>query len=494
MWKRRAVSKYRPMQSSGSSNIPRAMEFDDHEYYLYSQADFDSELQPSAHIIYDVHYRSNRPLFKYDKLEGKNVPTGQCEKVERVSVAFQRAILRHKVTHAFGNHIKFRNEGDPTDNDLVTLHKSYWYSVGMKNAMVGWAESCFGHGDGAICLYIDEDKDLRYKVFGYNKGDLVAQFYNPEDGFKRNVVRKYKECGNDVVEIYKSTTVQRWVKSNTDSTVFKKWYQKTTGRRSDDDYILVSEKHHGLTFCPVVYHREDDVCWGLVQGNIDDIEKLLSDLLENGKYYNYQMLFLSGAVTGLPNTGFQGKVIKSSSKDGDAKILAPADASNTFTLSLENSFKAMCDGVGAVFVRPEELKGGDYSGAYLQNLYFPEKQWCKEAYARFDSDIRELIKVFKAFVGVIENKEASMKGVRMSYEIEPYIPENKMEEANISNQSYAAGTVSRQSAAEENPISAADETRRLEEDDERKQSIEVSQAENPSAPTAQDGRFENKNI
>ena len=219
---------------------------------------------------------------------------------------------------------------------------------------------------------------------------------------------------------------------------------------------------HGLSICPVIYHRESDVCWGDVQGNIEDIEKLLSDLMENGKYYNFQMLFVSGIVGGLPNVNFQGKVIAARNKDGDAKILQPADASNTFTLSLDNSLKFLCDSVGAVFIRPDEIKSGDYSGAYLRNLYFPETQWCMDAYSRFDPALRTLMYIFKEFVGIKEKRQTEYHNLRMSYSIEPFIPKNDSEDIQNRVQAVAGGILSVRTAAEGSPLASFDELKRIE--------------------------------
>jgi hypothetical protein len=497
-WERKSVNcSLGPVEGYNTNYYP--MDFSmGASSYLFTQADFAAEKHPSAHRINSADYRSNRPLYKWDEASQQNVFNG-FEPVERVTIAMQKAILRHKTTHCFGEPVWFGNEGRLTDTEKVDLFKSYWNSAGMNNAMVEFGESCFGTGDGALCLYKNPQGELRYQVFSYDKGDLIVEFLNPDDKFRRNVLRKYIEHGNEVIEIYRTTDVQKWSKGNLLDPRLKIWYQKIVGSRSEDDYVLISQLPHGLTQCPVVYHREPDVCWGDVQGNIEDIEKLLSDLMENGKYYNFQILFLSGKLSGLPPIGYQGKVIAATNPDADAKILQPADASNTFTLSLKHSFEMLCYGVGARFVSPEDLKGGDYSGAYLRNLYFTEAQWATQAYARFNTPIKDLISIFKEFVGVIE-KDATYSKLRISHVLTPFVPSNLTEEIQNINASFAAGTISRQTASEENPIAAADEKARLEVDDERKKLAEeeAMKAEQEVDPVPQpevnpqDNRFVNR--
>ncbi len=428
---------------------------------LLTQDDFAAELAPTAHRIYDVAFRSNRPLYKYNEATGKNEPNG-CEPVERVSVALQQAIVRHKATHSFGNPVWFGNESGMDKTNMAEKFKSYWNSTGMDNAMLEFGESCFATGDAGLCIFRNEEGELRYKVFSYAKGDLVVEFTNPDDRFKRNVLRKYKERGIEAVEIYTSTRIQKWVQGKEDDPAFIRWFGRVTGRRSEDGYILASDKYHGFTQCPVAYHREPDIASGPVQGQIEDIENLLSDLMENGKFYNFQILFLTGQIVSLPEIGRGGKVLASRNKEGDAKLLAPADASNTFELSLDNAFRMMCDSVGAVFVRPESLKAGSDSGAFLTNLYFPEVQWALLAYARMNDAIKTIISIFKDAVGIMEDDRAGYRELRISHVLTPLVPKNTTEEIQNINSSLAAGTISRLTACEETPIGASDEYERVE--------------------------------
>jgi hypothetical protein len=460
-WIRKTARYYQ--DRIGTANITEQMNLPCDTGIILTQDDFANEMAPSAHRIYDVHFRSNRPLYKYNEATGKNEPNG-CEPVARVSVALQQAIVRHKTTHSFGNPMWFGNESGMSKTIFVDTFKSYWASSGMDLGIMEWGESCFTTGDGGIAIFKNEVSELRYKVFSYSKGDVVCEFINPSDNNKRNILRKYKEHGIEVVEIYMSTRVQKWVKAQEDDSTFKKWFGAITGRRSEDGYILLSDKYHGFTQCPVAYHREPDIASGPVQSQIEDIESLLSDLMENGKFYNFQILFLTGQIVSLPSIGQGGKVIVSRNKEGDAKLLAPADASNTFELSLDNSFRMLCDCVGAVFIRPEDLKAGSDSGAFLTNLYFPEHQWALQAYARMNDAIKTIISIFKEAVGIMEGNVSEYTKLRLSHVITPLVPKNTTEEINNINQSLAAGSISRLTACGETPIGASDEYERVEKE------------------------------
>ena len=86
---RESVVRVEPATADAIRPLPKA---------LLTQSDFLNEKQPSAHMVYDVYMRSNRPKYRYDEALRKNVPDGY-EPVERVSVSLQKSILRHKTIH-----------------------------------------------------------------------------------------------------------------------------------------------------------------------------------------------------------------------------------------------------------------------------------------------------------------------------------------------------------------------------------------------------------
>lgn len=450
--------------------------FDTSPKVVVTQAQMLDELDPNSHIIYNVFHRSNRPKYKYDDMKKKNIPDGY-EPVERVSIAFQAAIRRHKVTHAFGNPVWFGNESGDGSADEMVQYKAHWNVSGMNNALIEFGNAAFGVAEGAIYCYRDNN-EIKYRVFSFEKGDLFAPCKDPKTG-KDAVVRTFLIEDVQCVEIYGSEDIELWAKvgstaETSDMDRLRAIWDDVLGEKSEDGYVLISRTIHGLDECPVAYHREPAPCWGDAQSNIDAIEKLLSDLLENGKYYNFQIMFLSGKAISLPNMNFQGKVMGSETEGGDAKILAPADASNTFSISLEQEFKAMCNAVNAVFIDYKELKGQNDSGAYLRNLYFPETQWCMDAYARMHPFFKKLFSIFKKYVGIIEGRSAEFDKLKFSYLFTPFVPQNETEEIQNINSSVASGTMSIETACEEHPQANPQEFQRLQKQAEREQQEDVS--------------------
>ena len=266
---------------------------------------------------------------------------------------------------------------------------------------------------------------------------------------------------------------------NEEGTEVGRAYEKT-----EDGFYLVSRKSHGLDESPFCYFREKDIPSGPVQHNIEDWEKLLSDCNENVKYYAYQILFLSGGAVSLPNANFGGKVIGSKTVDGDAKILEPADASNTLDIAFKKTYNAICDGSKSVFIKPEDLKGQNDSGAYIANLYWPEIQWAKLFYARYHKCMVKILRVFRKLVGLIEGKPAEYNSVRLSYMLTPFLPKNNLEDTQILQYSVAAGFMSKETAAEESDFTNPQEMQRLAKQREVEQQMELAKVTAQSTVTS----------
>lgn len=461
LWRRRVSRQQQVKSSMGTyinNNLMEAMEFDRGKDRLMSQTDFMDELNAESHMIHNVNYRSNRPKLKYNKETEQNDVIG-FEDVERVSIALQESLRRTKSVCTFGNDIWIGNEGTEEQTDEIINLKSHWNMAGMQKALLQFARSAFGTGDSAIYLYRDGNR-VNYKIFSFEDGDVIAENIHPVTK-ERVFVRMYNKDDIQAVEIYGTKYVEIWAKESDRSKLAKWWGQNITKTISEDGYTLVKRELHGSDECPVVYHREKDVCWGEGQTIIERIEKILSDLAENNRYYAFQMLFLTGGLLQLPDVGWQGKVLGSKSDDGTAKVLEPADCSNSFTLDLDTNTKLLYEVTSTTVVTPEDLKGGDYSGAYIRNLYFRDVQWTTEASARLDPFMKKLLSIFASLVGKIEGDITKYENLRLSYKIIPYLPQNELEEITILTMAVNSGFMSIETATEESPRSNPEEMKRI---------------------------------
>lgn len=458
-WVRRAYSPVNSKPSLTSiGNAKKPMRKPVSVSYSMNQDVFMNELHSSAHIIYDCNYRSMRPKFKWDEKALKNIPDG-FEDVTRTSVSWQEAIRGNKTSICGGNQPWIGDEsGDP---ERVKKIKAHCNTMNIQAAIMSHFHSLFGTADGALYFYREGNK-IAWKCFSYENGDNCTEVQDYEYPEQKMGVRYFDYEGFDAIELYRDRTVEFYVNVAPDSEDYLKLFGNRPAMEvTEDGYTLISSTNHGLDINPFVYFRLDDVPWGRVQANIEDFERLLSDCGENIKYYAYQILFLSGGAISLPNSNFGGKVIGSKTKDGDAKILEPADASNTLSIGFEKSYDAIRDGSKSVFIKPENLKGQNDSAAYLANLFWPEIQWASMFYAKYHPCMVKILDVIKTIVGIIEGNIIAYKNLQLSYLFEPFIPKNKLEHSTMLQQGVTAGFIPIETAVEESDLNPMDMDRLL---------------------------------
>lgn len=468
-FERRLSDQSHTLRSSFATTIPS---FDNGKKINVTQTQFLNELNPESHIVHNVNYRSNRPKYKWDEVTKKNIQIG-WEDVSRVAVAIQQSLRLKKAVCTYGNEIWIGNEDSEDKTDEIAKIKSHWATSSMQSAMLKCGMSFFGTGDGAVYLY-KEGNEIKYRTFSFEDGDVLCLAREKDTG-KDIGIRLFKYRDLQAVEIYGTEMVELWVKEENNATL-KKWWDKINGKRSDDGYTLISSIPHNLSQSPFCYHREDDVCWAAAQSTIEHVEKTMSDLSENNKYYAFQILFLKGGAIELPSVDYQGKALGGKSDTSDAKILEPANCSDSFTLDLNKNIEFIYETTSTTEVKPSELKGGDYSGAYLRNLYFRDVQWSTVAYARLDPFMKKVLSVFKELVGQIERDTITYNNLRLSYRLIPFLPQNEMEEITIINQCVNSGTMSIQSATEELPRSNPREYDRI-----KKEALELAETKAKSA-------------
>lgn len=458
-WKRRVSSQTMKNLIRGGapaySNMVSGETTDQGQVIFLQQKDFMNELNVGAHRIFNVNERSMRPKFKYDEKEQRNKEDG-FQEVERVGIAFQSSIRRKKAVSLFGSDVWFGNEGTADKTDEISVFKSHWNISGMRNACLAWAMSFLGTADGALYLYIERGR-IKHKVFSFEKGDVYNYYEDPITG-KVEFLRQVNIGWGSMIEVYKENTVEKWILALDEEFEDRNIEYTET---SEDGYRLVDVFNHGIGMCPVIYHREPDVPWAEGQPTIERIESIMSDLAENNKYYAFQILFLTGGSIELPSSDYGGKVMGGATEDADAKILQPANCSDSFTLDLQHNISFLYEVTSTTEVNPKDLKGGDYSGAYIRNLYFRDVQWATDCASRLEPAMRNLLDLFAILVGKIQKKPSDYENLPLSYKIIPFVPENELEEATILTMYANSKTLSKQTITEENKRSNPEEVARL---------------------------------
>ena len=459
-WSRRELGREAVVSSVIGDGAGKAqMSKPSGRYITFNQDKFLNEINSGTHIVYDCNYRSNRPKYKYDTEKGKNVKDGY-EEVTRIAVSWQEAIRGNKTSTCGGNPLWLGNENDSAeDAERMTKIKSHVNTMNLQAALLSHFYAIFGVADGALYFYRDGDT-IKWQCFSYEDGNNCTMTRDREDPQKEMGVRYFTYEEWDAVELYRDENIELYIKFPDEETM-RRYFPDAKGELTEDGYYHIRDNAHLIGESPFCYHRERDIPSGPGQKNIEYFETLLSDCGENIKYYAYQMLFLSGGAISLPNANFGGKVIGSKTSDGDAKILQPADASNTLDIGFKKVYYAICDSTKSVFIKPEDLKGQNDSGAYIANLYWPELQWATMFYARYHNCLIKILSVIKKLVGLIEGDIEGYSRVKISYMFEPYIPKNKLEQSTILQQGVTAGFISVETATEESDSANPQEYQRI---------------------------------
>jgi hypothetical protein len=129
-----------------------------------------------------------------------------------------------------------------------------------------------------------------------------------------------------------------------------------------------------------------------------------------------------------------------------------------------------------VVLDPKDLKGGDYSGAFIKNLYWREVQWSTNMIAELRPAFTKLISIFKELVSKIENDEGYTK-LKMTFQLTPFVPKNELEEVTMITTAKAAGLTSVQTGSGELDFNNPREFERLQEETAKKAEANAKVAE-----------------
>lgn len=464
-WERRLPkSKVKGSKNIFNSNIKEIMRFDDSPKQLLDQSDFLDELYPTSHSIYLPDIKSLRPKIKYDSVNKKHIFKGYHE-LYRTAMPIQYGIRRNKASISFSNDIWLGKEGVGKITDKMMSEIKAQYNINnVTNNILQMGYSLYGTGDAAIVTYKDaQTKKIVVNTYSYEKGDLLNYIYNPYTG-EETGVRMFKFHGRKAVELWKNDVMELWIEDNDTSGELPSIYDigfKNIITRSEDDYALVVQSKHGLKESPFVYFRERDVCWGSAQQGIEDIEHLISDILESGKLAFFPILFFNGGVMTLPELDSATKTIASKLDTGDAKFLQPPSLSTSLEFAYKKIEKSVFDTTGTVVLHPDELKGQNDSSTYLTLLYQPEIMYANQVYAEQSDSFRKFIRVFVKTVGLVKENLSDYENYELSYKLIPNIPRSEAVEADILVKYVGYGIMSKQTAIEEIERNNADELDRI---------------------------------
>lgn len=421
------------------------------------QNDFLAELHPSGHKINDPLYYEN--IFKtVEKTDSKGNKYQQVVEIaiERVSIAMQQIILTKHLTHLCGKDIRFVYSGSnytQVKKNLVKELKQGWIKKNMETAKYDFCKSVKATGDGAFCAVIDKGK-FSYRVFSALNGDGLHPIFG-FDGKLKQFGRSFTafdyEAGEEVLYM------ELW-----DNTYFSRYRYSLANKNADQDGWETETKPtpHGFNEIPIVYKKVDKgACWSDVQDLIDKLEMALSQLFENNKSYAFRIMVIKGGFEIQGDLRGQARAIMMDDTDGSAGFMEKADASNSFTVQLEQTLKFIL--MGSFTVLPPEVKGGDLPGVTIKILYSPAVEQGINDKNEYNSSIDEMVSLFKHGYGVELEQVSDYDGLDVRGDIDVYVHQNDAEIISNINTSVLDGSLSVETGAEKHPYAASDEYDRL---------------------------------
>ena len=416
-----------------------------------TQEDFICEVNPMTHKIMHNKFLAPRPIWEKRKdAEGRSYLTiTGWEDVSRVTLGLHADIILKKISHYAASGIDIFNESKKkSDDDIYQTLLSHYERAGMNFAFMEVITSLFNTCDAAIYQYV-ENGEIRWKVFSYLNGDTI--YPTIDDEGNEVIARKFSYHDREAVEIYSTKSVQFWVLDDNNDSWWKRWVgwlvSGNKEERSEDGYRLVYEKPISGNRNPVTYFRINDLPTAPAQSLLDNLERVLSGLSEENKYYAYQMLFIkSSGLKELPMVGANGKVFAATGENDDMKPIIPANSSNTITIEISEAKEQIAIATQSVFISGDMLKGGELTSSAIEQLYRAEIQWCQLMQAKLYHSTKKMLMVFKDQVGIAEQKTFEYSKLPISFFQKVWTPRNESEMIENTTKKVYAGILSRKGA------------------------------------------------
>lgn len=432
----------------GSGSKPKVM----------TQQDFLNEVCSAAHKV-NSSTMSRRPIYG---------PTGEKDKngkekwaivgyddIETVPISKQWEIISKKISHFAAD--GFWTASESEDEEAFQKMMSWADTAGMKTAFIEAMWHAMRTGDSAVYWYQTDDKDdpLQYEVYGYEEGSVL--FPSTDFNGRKTLARKYKFNTHDAVDIFTPDKIETWMMLDEKMDDYRQFVPE--GKKpeiSEDGYTLVRRKDaQAGDLCQCIYFRFNDIPSGVVQPSIEKLEDAKTYVGEHLKGTAMPILFMKAEkTTSLPPSSLANKAIgvkgtSDSLAHADAKFLAPPDASNIADLHIDGLEADIRDGAMSVKIDPEIIKQGSDSSSTMRILYAPEIQWCQIHWPEVFKSVKQMMLVFKALVGKVEENVPRYSAMRISVGANTWVPQNSSEELKMELDQVYARVKSRRAAMQD---------------------------------------------
>lgn len=432
-------------------------------YVGIKQSEFLRQYDPDGHKINSTEYYPN--IIKYDEDSKQYFE----EEISRVAFSFQQIILTKQLSALCGNPTRFRlpiADQTKTHERQFTEWKEGWAVKDMDILVYNALESVGKTGDVAVYMYIDNNGKMKYKVFSFDKGDILFPHYN-DTGELDLLARKYTSInmyGEDETRV--DVFTKECVRSFKDSEGKDSYEKFVDGKYILDGYVPVGDVvKHGLDFVPVAYYRDEKgAWWSPSQKTIEEFEWAFSCLTHSNMAYAFPIMYIKGSEVVVEPDMIRNsvKAIVMPNKDSDAGFLPRPDGSTSFELQLKKLYDMIYQ--QSFTVNPPEVRSGDLPGVAIKLLYSPSIEKANEMAKKLNTFLDVIVDMFTYFYGIEEEKISEFESLKVYAYLEPYVHQNDSEVIKDLETSVNAGFLSKKSATEISPYSNNNEIDRIEQE------------------------------
>lgn len=414
---------------------------------IMSQADFLREYDVNAHKINSIKYYPNAIM--------KNKEGKISAKIKsRIAIAYQERILTKRLVTLTGNNIDLKlanSKRSKRDQEMLNLFREGWDTHDMETCLYQAFKADGKTGDCAVCFYMSGGK-IGWRVFSYEKGDILYPHYDPMTGRlavfgRRYVVRDHKD--NDTIEYLDVWDDTHYTRYRYDKKGVKGVVNKAKDILGLDGWEEdLPPAPHGFLRIPIAYDRYGEPFWANSQDAIDLYELTISQLAENNQAYALRILYALGGEIELQTT-IDGTPSMINAEDPNAKVgfLEPADSSKSFELQLQILEKAIMRNSFASET-PEIKSGSDLSSPTIRMMMMDSYQKAQDDALHFQPFLNDVVELFKYGYGNESGKASDFTNLQIKAEIFPYVFMSETEVVSNIVQSVAINALSKRSASE----------------------------------------------
>ena len=418
---------------------------------LRTQSDFTREFFPTSHLINSLKYYPNSTFINREN------GAYQAKVRSRIAVGFQQYIHLQRKEALLGNNVGMKLISDSTRErpiEQLAFFREGWEDRDVEVAVNNAIDADLRLADCAVYVYMD-DRKVRWRVFSFDKGDVLYPHYDTLTGDIALLGRLYHQTDWD------GNTHQ--FLDVVDKTHFVTYRQKDDAKGWEMEGSPVP---HGFPECPAAYHRSDwGPCWAASQALIDGWEIALSQFSENNAAYALRILYTLGAEMDiLTNTDGTPNRIDSPDPQSKVGFLEPAQgADGAFAKQLELMKKEILRG-SFVVETPEIKSGTDISSRTVKMLFADSYMKAMSDSIEYQGFLNKIARLFKFGYFLEKNRVSEVDSFNFKCYLDPFIFMSENDVISGIQQMMAAGAMSVQTATEllyNIGYSSPDEVRRI---------------------------------